>query len=535
MKIAVLFSFLFLSTLSFGQIDLEHTYNDGVVTRIKLEYSGEKYYLFKSATNELVFYNNDHSLWKTIILPAPAPTQYTHTLIFHVSEGVFNSDSNLEIIFGFFNGSLPGYQAKVMAEDGTIIGSLDNVYSVAMSDLPNLPLKLIGTSYNPESSKVYSVPELSLEHVYTEGQVSRVALENSGEKYYVADKVNGVEKVYNSDHTIWKTIALPKPADAFYSGNAAFISETAINSDNLLEIGYNYYTVVNSVYTYVGKIINENNTALLTVPEASSMYISVLEGCENKLMVRLWDNANNITSNVYQLPSLVLEHTYESEVARIKLENSGEKYYTSSYPLNHQAKVYNNDHSIWKTITLPIPPDYYQITGIGNLSESKINADPLLELSYTYFTAALEIAYFETQIINENGVNYLTIEGANSVYISELTDLANKLIATIQVSSFDSVHYYGKVYSLAPLATTSFEKGIHAVVAPNPTSSFLTITCKDSINEATLYNMTGERVKEFANQDLRKINVENLPTGIYLLKLTDNNNQKSTHKITITH
>jgi hypothetical protein len=45
----------------------------------------------------------------------------------------------------------------------------------------------------------------------------------------------------------------------------------------------------------------------------------------------------------------------------------------------------------------------------------------------------------------------------------------------------------------------------------------------------------GAKVKDVKAQNLTKINVENLPSGMYLLTLLDINNQKSVHKITISH
>ena len=90
MKTTLQLLLFFFTCISFAQITLEHTYDDSAVTRIKLEYSGEKYYVIKKATNELIFYNADHTIWKTIVLPAPAPTQLTSTKVFHVSEAKIN-------------------------------------------------------------------------------------------------------------------------------------------------------------------------------------------------------------------------------------------------------------------------------------------------------------------------------------------------------------------------------------------------------------------------------------------------------------
>ncbi len=161
MKKPIILLMLFFTMLSFGQIELEHTYNNALITRINLEFSGEKYYEFKSATNELVLYNDDHTWWKTILLPAPAPSMFTSTRVFHVSEAEFNQDSNLEIIYGYYNFDAPYYESKVIAEDGTVLLTIPNALKVTLNKIPGLSNKLITeNTANNVVSKVYSVPEL---------------------------------------------------------------------------------------------------------------------------------------------------------------------------------------------------------------------------------------------------------------------------------------------------------------------------------------------------------------------------------------
>jgi hypothetical protein len=383
------------------------------------------------------------------------------------------------------------------------------------------------------------LPALTLENTYSEGIVSRVTLENSGEKFYLLDKVNGVEKVYNSDHTLWKTIPLPKPVNAIYL-DTPFISETLINSDNLLEIAYNYYTVTNNVYTYVGKIINENNAELLTVPESSSIDVSILEGCDNKLMVRLTHSGFSYSTSVYQLPSLALENTYESEVARIKLENSGEKYYTNRNSIDGFAKIYNSNHTLWKSIFLDIPFNPSEVSLFVNIvSETKIASDPLLEIGYSYvYHSPLMYDEWYGQIMNENGLTYLNTSGAQSYFLSELPDAPTKLIELVNFpDEFENTpNYKTNVYTIDPsMAINNFQNITDINIAPNPATSILNINTKKNILEATIYNAYGSEVEHQKAINMHAINVENLTTGIYLLTLLDEDNHKSVHKISISH
>ncbi len=120
MKKIVLLLQLFFTLVCSAQIELEHTYTESAVTRVKLEYSGEKYYTFKKATNELIFYNADHSLWKTIALPIALST-YNRTTVTHVSEAVLNLDTNLEIAFSYNDVISDSYLSKIISEDGTVL------------------------------------------------------------------------------------------------------------------------------------------------------------------------------------------------------------------------------------------------------------------------------------------------------------------------------------------------------------------------------------------------------------------------------
>lgn len=530
MKTTLLLLFSLFTCSSFSQITLEHTYDDNAVTRIKLEYSGEKYYALKKATNELFFYNADHTLWKTITLSALASTQLSSAKVFHVSESKINPDANLEIIFGYYNQTIFSYESKIISENGTTLLTIPNAWNVSINEIPGLPDKLI-TENIPSNvnSKVYSVPELTLENTYSDGNLRRIKLENSGEKYYLLDKVNKNAKVYNSNHSLWKSVSLPKPINAIYT-NIDIVSETQLNPDALLEIGYSYSETVSNSTQYEAKIVNENNGILLTVPNSNRLQISSLEGLDDKLIAENTINYVNST-NVYNLPSLTIENAYQSQVKRVKLENSGEKYYTFASLLNNQAKIYNSNHTLWKTINLPL----VQIENnpiVNILSETMIDPNAIIELAYTFNTGLLNGFSYSSKVIDENGTILLDAAYVQDLYMSKIQGLKNKLIG--YNNDFFNDSYIGKVYSLETLGKLDYKKIDKDFISPNPAKSFLNIiSLSSTIIEAEIYNMNGILVKRKTSQNITKIDIDELPTGIYIVNLTDFNNQKSTHKITI--
>lgn len=518
---------------SFAQITLEHTYNNSAVTRIKLEYSGEKYYEFNTATNELIFYNDDHTLWKIIVLPAPLPNALSSPAqVIHVSDSKLNIDASIEIIFEYYNFSTNKFDCKIISENGTTMLTIPEAWAT-LNEIPGLLDKLIVSATG--STKVYSVPELVLENTYTYENIRRIKLENSSEKHYFLDKVNNNAIIYNSNHSLWKTVNLPKPNNDTYT-DIDFISETKINPDALLEIGYSYYETVGNITTYSSKIVNENNLELISVPNSRKLQVSSIEGLQDKLIAELPIDFFKYNTNIYNLPSLTIEKGYESAMTRVKLENSGEKYFTSSRPLNNQVKIYNSNHSLWKTIDLSTGYTFLSnnVTTVSSLSESKINSDALIELLYTYETGLLGYGYeYSSRVINENGDVLLDAGGLGNLILSTISGSQNKLIG----ANFN--HSYGNtgfVFSLGNLSISDFTKKPRVVIAPNPAKSFIYLNSLSSpIIKATIYNMSGILVKKETAQNITKIDVDKLPMGIYIVNLTDFNNQKSTHKITISH
>lgn len=535
MKTSLQFLLLFISFNSFAQIALEHTYNNCAVTRIKLENYGEKYYELKRETNELIFYNSDHTLWKTIVLPATIPHSLAPSAEFiHVSESKINPDANIEIVFVYFNTVTNVKDCKIISENGTTLLAITNISSVELSAISGLKDKLIaaGTS----ETKVYSIPELVLENTYNYGNLKRIKLENSGEKYFVLDKTNNNAKIYNDNHSLWKTISLPKPINTSYT-DIDFVSETKINPDTLLEIGYSLSETVNNVFVYSSKIVNENNDELFTVSKSRKLWISIIDGLADKLIAELPTDYVQYNTNVYNLPSLTLEKAYVGQMSRVVLDKSGEKYYTSYNPSNNQVKIYNSNHTLWKTIDLTSEfNDFNNITTVSSISESKINSDSSIELIYTYNTGLLAFCCnYSSRVINEQGSVLLEAVYVRNLQLNEIKGLVNKLTG-YQGYTGSNVDAPTNVYSLGTLGIADFNKKSNVFIAPNPAKSFLNInTLISPIIEAKIFNLNGVLVKRETAQNITKIDIEKLPAGIYIVNLTDSNNQKSTHKITVLH
>ena len=109
---------------------------------------------------------------------------------------------------------------------------------------------------------------------------------------------------------------------------------------------------------------------------------------------------------------------------------------------NKQVKIYNANHSFWKTINLPTTTGA-TLNAVYHLSEIKISTDNLIEVIYTYYVNNGGNLEWESRVINENGTTLLTVIGASSLFLSELQGSSSKLIAYIYGTTPSS-----KIYSV---------------------------------------------------------------------------------------
>lgn len=91
----------------------------------------------------------------------------------------------------------------------------------------------------------------------------------------------------------------------------------------------------------------------------------------------------------------------------------------------------------------------------------------------------------------------------------------------------------GKAYflNLENLSTTSFSRE-NTIIYPNPTSSIITVKNNGSseMKSFEIYSVTGKKIKHDSLTN-NSISMENLPSGIYFLKLYFDNDRIENHKI----
>ncbi|MFT5647791.1 MAG: hypothetical protein ACI976_002486 [Aureispira sp.] len=514
-----------------AQISFENTYTDGSINRVNLASSGEKYYLLDVPNTQVKIYSSDHTSWKTINLSIPTGTTIDGISI---SENKVNTDNLVEVVYTVSNFSTGFKESYIVNELGTILLSVPNASALFVNEVAGLPNKIIAhISASQMTSNVYEANLLTLENTYLGGHVDRVNLSISGEKYYLFAFQSSQVKIYNSNHTLWKSINLFIPTTTRIRSLA--ISETKINTDNLVEVSYSFASII-SPYNNESQIVNELETILLSVPDATALFVNEIPGLPNKIIAYLL--GTQAISKTYGVPSLTLEGTYTGGyIRRVNLPSFGEKYYLFSSQ-HIQAKIYNSDHTFWKGINLPIPnqptPLPPTIREISSVSENVINSDTLLEIGYTVvfpWGVVGLLDEYESYIINELGTTLISIPNARSIAINEIPSFQNKIIAQINDSLMTSSEVYG--LPTISIAIQKLKRSISLEIYPNPTQDYLTIKKGGfDIREAMVVSLEGRLVQniELSEQNTR-IDLRQLKSGIYFITGEDKEGKTFCEKI----
>ncbi len=128
----------------------------------------------------------------------------------------------------------------------------------------------------------------------------------SGTKFFLMDVGASQCRIYNQNHSLWKTINLSIPANN-YLFDIKYVSEGLFTTDNGLCLTYFYYSYneIGQYYSYNAKIIRENGTVLLNLPGCQYLYIHTLADGSSKLVAYLYDYSvtpYSIQTAVYNLP-----------------------------------------------------------------------------------------------------------------------------------------------------------------------------------------------------------------------------------------
>lgn len=240
---------------------------------------------------------------------------------------------------------------------------------------------------------------------------------------------------------------------------------------------------------------------------------------------------------------LTLEHTYNYSGTLTELSDNEFKYFVQDVPLK-QCRIYNEDHTLFKTINLNVPSGYY-LFDTKFVTKHLFNSDDYVEVLFMYQKTmqveGVTVYYYGLKVINELGTVLLNLPDAGHAEIKEGSD-GKKLLTYKYIYSTGYYLVYTNVYALGETvksAPAEAEKsGIN--IYPNPASDMLTLTIDPEENikkaEVLITDMSGKQlIKKPIGQGENTTSIETgwMSPGTYVLSLISNKKIIGTEKIEI--
>lgn len=240
-----------------------------------------------------------------------------------------------------------------------------------------------------------------------------------------------------------------------------------------------------------------------------------------------------------------LEHTYNYSATVVNFETLGYRYYLMDVP-RAECRIYNMDHSLYKTISCQVPSGCY-LLDVKFLSETLFDSDTGIELLYSYYkyNSGGDYYDYDSRIINEDGSLIVFIEGALYNYVNKTGDDTYKLFSyCYNFSSFPEV-IWTNIYSLPGtpvLSALLFNSDTNWSLSgfPNPANETLKVaySLPGNVFSATLHliDQAGHPIEEFivdSYSDHLDLNVSNLSSGVYFYFIESDGKRSETQKLIV--
>lgn len=216
-----------------------------------------------------------------------------------------------------------------------------------------------------------------------------------------------------------------------------------------------------------------------------------------------------------------LEHSYDNSQSNSLLysnysfsfntENATYYYYFSSG--DNSIKLYNENHSLYKSVSLPIPATNY--ISIYAPSDKLFNSDALIE-----FIVMISGSTNQMYLLNENGDILNNLGERNRANVIKTNSGSFKLVTSKNDGKIIDVYALN-----GTLSTNQFNLLAKSSAFPNPTDSVINITIPEQVNKSAdikIFSMAGKEVmsqKKYDDSNNIKLDVSSLASGIYIYKV----------------
>jgi hypothetical protein len=244
---------------------------------------------------------------------------------------------------------------------------------------------------------------------------------------------------------------------------------------------------------------------------------------------------------------ITLQKTYNYSTTVVKLETLGYKYYLMDVPAN-QVRIYNMDHSLFKTINCTVPNGYY-LADVKYVSQNLFNTDSQIELVYTYYkyvsTSSSYYYIYGAKVITENGTVLQPIDNAQYIYVNKTGETEYKLFAYCFDYSVFPEKVWTNIYSItgslvSALNISGSQPDNFLNAYPNPATDIIRVdyALPDDIKSARLniLDSSGKTVKNFlvdGHSDHLALNVNDLSSGIYHYYIEYDNSRTTSKKLIV--
>jgi hypothetical protein len=242
---------------------------------------------------------------------------------------------------------------------------------------------------------------------------------------------------------------------------------------------------------------------------------------------------------------ITLEQTYDFSGTVTQLENDGYKYFFMDV-VNSRCLLYNLDHSLWKTIDVSVPAEYW-LYDMGYVSQKLFNTNDLIELSYIcyYYDEAGQYYIYETRIADETGNILLTIPGGAFAEVVSAGAGGSKYIAYVWDYSVFPYTVQTKIYSIpgqllssGPAGTAPFQHRLD--LYPNPATNSINVDYSlpgsASTGELQVIDQQGRTVRRY-NVDNRWdhiiVETAGFAPGLYFCRLVTGSQAQEIKKFII--
>jgi hypothetical protein len=198
------------------------------------------------------------------------------------------------------------------------------------------------------------------------------------------------------------------------------------------------------------------------------------------------------------------EHTYNFSGTLAEIDSGEFRYYVMDVPMK-QCRIYNEDHTLFKTINLTVPQGYF-LYDVKFVSRKTFNSDEDIELLYIYSKANyVNAEYVSTtyglKVVNENGVELLNVQNGGFAEIKEL-DGAPKLLVYQYIYSESYYLVYTNVYAIgggtSKSAAMEAPQSIH--IYPNPAGDLVRVEISPedlrSGGQVVISDLSGKKLRE---------------------------------------